>query len=434
MSDTWESSLYGLPYPVYFYFYSKEALPDAKDSMVIGNCPSLLSVQFSPYLTFKDFDITPHLYDIDRFGEITKDRPKLDVTPSVFRINSINEDSRVKELKTTRTYPQFKKDLGINKGRYWGNESKLYNFPYGFAMLTDGISTPLQIKYHLAPKDNMTIKVRSTLSDRCSYGLFIDNYKGDKGGQMEAVVSGDIHELPCSSSAYNQWYASSKNATAQNVQNSINQAFLSTAQSNAMTGLQNSQSQTNQMLGVGSALFNGHGLLGKGMGIGSAIIGGGMQRDMNNMNNSFAKQNASLQKQQAINSVMAQTKDLNNTPNTMISMGSDFIYGYNKQGSALKLFRYGLTTEYATRLGDYFALYGYKQNKLMDLSTQLRSRHYYNYIKTIGCNISSKKDMSKNELEIFKNIFDNGVTIWHVGRGGVTINDFSKDNMEVLIN
>lgn len=436
--DTWNCDLYGLPYPIYFYFYSKKEMLTPTDSAPIGNCPSLLSVQFSPYLIMDDFDIEPNLYDVERFGKISLDRPQLPNTPVVMRINSIKEDARIKHLASLRIYP--KPSTNIGGGRYWGNESKLLQYPYSFAILTDGISPPFQVKYHLVNSDKMNIKVRNTLSDRCSYGIFVDNYKGDKSGQLEAVVSGDIHELPCSSSAYNQWFASSKNSTAQAVNQSINQAFINSSQSSQMTSLSNRNSYINQnmgmlasgMMGIGAFMTgNFGGVLGSG---GMAINNGiqsGQQRAVNNLNNQFAQEQASFDKRSAIQGALAQVKDLNNTPNTMVSMGSDFIYGYNKQGSALKLYRFSITTEYATKLGDYFALYGYKQNKIMNLSEHLNTRYYYNYIKTIGANLSSKGNIEKDDLNIMKTIFDKGVTIWHIENNNVEVGNYSMDNYEI---
>ena len=437
--DTWESKIYGLPYPIYFYYLGKEVTElDPSTTTPLGNCPSLLSVQFSPYTELSDFNISVKPYDIERFGSVSKDRPILPNSVNVWRINSIEEKARIKALKTVSTYPKIDKKIG--EGRYWKNESRLFNFPYSFAILSDGISTPLQIKYHLAPKEKMNIKVRNTLSDRCSYGLFVENYKGDKAGQLEAMVSGDIHELPCSSSAYNQWYASSKNSTAQSVQNTINQAFLSSSQASQMANLSNSHSYTNQNLammggglGMVGSLLTGNigGAIGSGVGMYGAGIRGTQERQTNNLNAKFASQQASLDKKSAIQGAMAQVKDLQNTPNTMVSMGSDFIYGFNKQGSSLKLFRYGLTTEYAVKLADYFAMYGYKQNKILKLSEHLRTRYYYNHIKTIGCNLSSNRYMSKTDLDVMKGIFDKGTTIWHVDREGVEVNNYEMDNYEV---
>lgn len=436
--DSWASSLYGLPYPIYFYYLNSQYIKANPDlSIPLGNCPALLSVQFAPYLIESDFNISEKYYDTERFGKVDEMRPTIGGTISVFRINSIKEESRVQELKIINTYPKFNKQIGGK--RYWGNESKIFQYPYAFAMLTDGISPPLQIKYHLAPQPRMTVKVRSTLSDRCSYGLFIEGYKGDSAGQTEAIVSGDIHELPCSSSAYNQWYASSKNSTAQQVQNTINQAFLTSSQASQMSNVLNQNSIANQGLNqiggglgmIGSALSGNIGGVLTG---GTNVIGAGMrgqqERGINNLNAEFARQQASLDKKSSIATAMAQVKDLQNTPATMISMGSDFIYGYNKQGSSLKLFRYGLTTEFATKLGDYFAMYGYKQNRLLDLNLHINSRHFYNYIKTIGCNLSSNA-ISNEDIESFKSIFDNGVTIWHMDNTNVVPGSYEYDNYEV---
>ena len=114
----------------------------------------------------------------------------------------------------------------------WKNESRLYNYPYSFAMISDHLNPPMEVKYHLVPSNIATLKVRNTISDRCSYGLFIEGYKGDSEGKMEALVSGDAHELPCSSSAYNQWFASNKNQTNQQVQHVMQNSFL-TKQTNS---------------------------------------------------------------------------------------------------------------------------------------------------------------------------------------------------------
>ncbi|MGL4571595.1 MAG: hypothetical protein ACRCVJ_11080 [Clostridium sp.] len=202
--DKWEAELYGLPYPLYFYFYSKKSLGEdsKRDSQVFGNCPSILSVQFTPFLRKEDFVLTTHHYDNFRFGDINKDRPALSHNPQVQRIHQIREESRVKNVGAFKPYDNLNQDVGPGKGRYWRNESRLFNYPYSFAILTDNLNTTLNVKYHNCKLNEgfTNVKVRNTLSDRCSYGIFLEGYKGDNTGSMEAMVSGDAHELPCSSS------------------------------------------------------------------------------------------------------------------------------------------------------------------------------------------------------------------------------------------
>lgn len=439
--DSWKSNLYGLPYPIYFYWYSRSELgEDAEnDSSVMGNCPSILSIQYVPFLEKKDFEITTHHYDVNRFGKVRTDTPSLSFVPWVYRIQRIKDEGRIKEVGEFEVYKPSGKKTGKGQTRYWRNESRLFNYPYSFALLTDNLNAPLTIKYHLCKTENnrSKIKVRNTLSDRCSYGLYIEGYKGDNSGSMEAMVSGDSHELPCSSSAYSQWFASSKASTSASVNAQVQQAFMQTAQSNAMTGLQNQHSMTNQTIGGISAIGNGlayGGIMGLGSGMlqaGMLGIQAGQQREVNNLNNKFVQQSAGLSKQTAINQALARVQDLKSTPNTMVSMGSDLIYGFNKGGSQLSLYRYFVTTEYATKLADYWALYGYKQNKIMNVAKNLRTRYFYNYIKTIGCNLKGNGNVPSEHMETIRNILDKGVTIWHIDREGVDVSDYSMDNYEV---
>lgn len=443
--DTWSCTMYGLPYPIYFYYYSRTTLNNifqnanvVRDSMPLGNCPSILSIQFAPYLEIDDIDLTSVPYDSERFGKLDPSRPPVTGTPRVYRIGKILEDKRRKVIGQFKTYLPSGKQIGKGKTRYWRNESILMNYPYSFGLITDGISAPLQVKYHLCSNyDTSKVEVRNTLSDRCSYGIFIHGYKGDSNGVLEGIVSGDAHELPSSSSAYNQWYATSKNSTAQSTKNIIDNAFFQASSVSQQSALMTSQTQQS------ANLSNMTGFLGGGSLIGSAI--GGMGNVLNNtlavkhaqqsagLNNTLARQSASMSKEQAVKSVMAQVRDLSSTPATMQSMGSDFIYGFNKQGSALKLFRFGITTEYATKLGDYFAMYGYKQNKMMKIWEHLRSRYFYNYIKTVDIKLKGNHSVSKENLEIMKAIFNKGTTIWHVQRKGVEPLNYYYDNYEVSI-
>lgn len=423
--DTWESNLYGLPYPIYFYYYSRTQLenPD-RDSAVLGNCSAILSVQFTPFINSYDLNINTLSYDTKRFGSLDKVRPELDFTPLVHRVNSIKPDKRVKVVGTFEIY-KTKKDTGAGKTRYWGNESRLYNYPYSFAMLNDGLNSPLEIKYHLCPKQpSAIVKVRNTLSDRCSYGFFVEGYKGDGRGGTEAMVSGDAHELPCSSSAYSQWYASSKNTHTQMVKNQVQQSFITKTAINQQQSVNNLSAIGNAATGLNFGSVPGFLLSGLTSGIGLAT-----SLNSNSVNADIGRTQANFDKQVAINNSLALKKDLNSTPATMISMGSDVIYGLNAGSSQLSLHRYFITTEYARKLGDYFALYGYKQNKIM--KPKLRSRYFYTYIKTIGANLKSNGFISKNHLDKIKSIVDNGTTVWAIDRDGVEVGDYSMDNYEV---
>ena len=415
--DSWGNENYGLPCALYFYYMGDDINAGNEyenwnteyTNAVLGNCSAIQSVQYVPFLRKDDLMLNAVPYDIARFGQLQASHPKLDYAPYVYRVKALTT-----QVKTIGSFNCYSPSKSIGGTRNWRNESRLYNYPYQFAMITDHLNPPMEIKYHLVPSSQANVKVIQTISDRCSYGIYVEGYKGDNG-QLEAMVSGEAHELPCSSSAYNQWFATNKNQVAQNVRNMSETAFL-----------QNGNIIDNQKYNILNSTVGliGSALSGNIGGMASSVIGG----FQNNMNMNFQQRmnNVGVQQQVAMN--LAQQQDLRNTPNTIISMGSDVYYGLAKGGFSLDVYKFGLTNEYNQKLGDYFAMYGYKQNKVMNINTQ--NRYYYNYIKTVGANVQSSK-IPRSHLEEIKSIFDNGVTIWHTFRDGVTVGDYSMDNREV---
>lgn len=65
--------------------------------------------------------------------------------------------------------------------------------------------------------------------------------------------------------------------------------------------------------------------------------------------------------------------------------------------------------EYAKMIDDYLTMYGYKVNSLETINPH--KRRYFDYIKTIGCNIIG--NVPQKDLEEIRGLFDNGLTIWH---------------------
>ena len=127
-------------------------------------------------------------------------------------------------------------------------------------------------------------------------------------------------------------------------------------------------------------------------------------------------------------------QDLVTTPNALKSMGGDVLTRLGSDSKAIVSVGYmTITEEYKRMLGDYFAMYGYKQNKIMNLGSNIRTRYYYNYIKTMGCNVTSKSNspVPKKHLATIKAIFDKGTTLWHMDSQDVRMGDYSKDNTEV---
>ena len=437
--DSWGCVNSDLPYPLYFYAYSKSEFGDNAYSYSIpmSQAPTVQNVMYCPFLDFSDLSLLKIPYDKERFGTDPL-RPAPSVTSYVYRVKTFT--TKEKQLGYILPYRNIDANPGRGKPRDWKNESKLWQYPYRKIFVSDGMNTPLEIKSYLLKYDDAENKLmaRLTISNRMSYGLYVTGYKGDDTGLYEAMVSGDSLELPCSSSAYNQWYATSKNQTATNTKQMIQNSFLSTQHQNTLLSNEAMKAQTlTQMQNSTNFMGNLMNPL-SWFGMGSTVL----NNTVNTQNTKMENYIRGIQQQQnkqahaqtekfAIQNAVSISKDQATTPPTMVSMGSDFIYGYNNQEQKLKVSTFDITEEVGRQLGDYFALYGYMANKMMDLKSTINSRYYYNYIKTTNASIRSKNSVPKVFVDRINTMFNNGVTLWHKQNAGVEMHDYTYDNYEV---
>lgn len=82
---------------------------------------------------------------------------------------------------------------------------------------------------------------------------------------------------------------------------------------------------------------------------------------------------------------------------------------------------YTIRKEFAKKIDAFFDMYGYKTNDLK--IPNLNNRPNWNYVKTIGANLVA--NIPQDDLQTIKNIFDNGVTLWH---NPLTFLDYSQNN------
>ena len=65
--------------------------------------------------------------------------------------------------------------------------------------------------------------------------------------------------------------------------------------------------------------------------------------------------------------------------------------------------------EYAQCIDEFFSQFGYKCNRVK--IPNVKGRRNWNYVKTVGCYIQA--DIPQDDLAEIKNMFNNGITIWH---------------------
>ena len=146
---------------------------------------------------------------------------------------------------------------------------------------------------------------------------------------------------------------------------------------------------------------------------------------------SMTDQQVKNERQNYITQAQAQIQDLMRAPRSVNLSSSDILMSLDRNKKKIVANRYHISDYYKNKLCDYFTMYGYKQNKLM--KPDIKSRKYFNYIKTFDANIFGV-NIDKSELDEIKMIFNTGVTFWHyfnVNRDLKGMYDYSKDNEEV---
>ena len=87
---------------------------------------------------------------------------------------------------------------------------------------------------------------------------------------------------------------------------------------------------------------------------------------------------------------------------------------------------------YQTKLKQFvfnlFTKKGYKINNYE--KPNLKSRYWFNYIKTYECNITSINIGENDIIEKIKEIYNSGITFWHYNSGNYKFKNYEDNNIE----
>ena len=259
-------------------------------------------------------------------------------------------------------------------------EPKLKIYPYSYIQLSDNQSQPLTVKYEDidTTKD---VKYIQAVATQYKAKLYVENYNGDHGKHYNSVNS-TINELALTNNAYIQYMAQNK--------------------ASATTGVAVNMAATALTAGIGLAT----GGLGLVAGLGIAINQG-----------------------QQIANQLIKMQDLKNTPDSIRQTGNNAEFDIVDKNIGVNIYYISIKEEYLTRLYNYLYHYGYKCNNFKVPNT--RSRYYFNYIKTIGAALNTNID--SEWAEKIKQVYDNGVTIWHYRDASTFkgINNYDYENVQV---
>lgn len=280
--------------------------------------------------------------------------------------------------------------------------TKLYTYPYSFIEMTCYNGNQFVIKPEaISDLANLEVKLVNYIGAMPRLAYYIDNYNdlGDNGGGYSdrdtgagefldaGVILGNFPQIPVAIDNYLLYMANNANSFS----------------------LANSLNNYNKKEAVTLGAIEG------GMGVASNLMNlnvGGAVRSAYSAGKSayMGVKNSEV----AIRQQMAKIQDAEISPPTLSGQtgGDAFNIANGIKGVTLKWKT--IRPQYVSLLEEYFNRYGYLQNKI-DVP-RLTGNESLNYIKTEGCTLGG--NIPQEDMQVIKEMFDNGVTMWHNGTIG----------------
>ena len=248
--------------------------------------------------------------------------------------------------------------IGESGNGYIPVNKKLLTFPY-IALVADN-NAGTNVIYHIedftaiegSPANRITFNAYGTISAGCNIKIVPRNYKHIAYNYNESFNGAKIPIASWTNDVYTNWLT----------QNGVN-------------------------IGVG--------ILGSGVSTGAGFMTG----------NAVGVASGILGIAQSIGTIYEHSIIPNQVEGNITS--SDTMFSLGK--IAPSFYVRTIKVEYARIIDNYFTMYGYKTNLLKIPNTNNRSN--WNYVKTINANLIG--DIPQNDMQEIKQMFDNGITLWH---------------------
>ncbi len=277
-------------------------------------------------------------------------------------------------------------NMTTNKDLYHNinNESKLFTSPYQRTFLESTYSNSKEIFLNnFSNKIDKSVYLNYNFSPNLDFREWISIATYQESNQD--LIIGDERSIPLSSDAYLDYMMNNK------------------ASRNA--GLLVPTIST--IIGIGATALGGGA-------VGVPLILGGIT----SIGSNIARDNARMQ-------------DIKNKPDSLTQTKGNVLLELRRNEFDYYIRKETIDEANKQRIYNYFRLYGYKVNdfKVPDI----RSRYWYNYIKTIGANIIPTGKIQFDAISKLKDIYDRGIFIHHI-RDGMSKNEYlttTKENMEM---
>lgn len=341
------------------YYFVADSTTDADNIIKIYDMCS------KPDAIVSIFMVPLGLYDILNYDTWTLTKSGVTVSANIREIDdgSYTHTDPTTHETTTKYGSTWLPGVSLEKptkiGTYTPKNGKMLTYPYVYCLATNNVGTTIPFRFEdsyyedLNNKKYLTFFVEAVVTGGLSMKAIPIKYKNLQENYMYGITLGKIPMCSWVSDFYLNWVT----------QNGVNTVIN----------------------GVANTITSGtQAAMGSPSGFASTIT--------------------------SIFNTMHQFRIADITPNQArgnVNSG-DINFSYEGSGG-FTLYSMGIKEQYAKIIDDYFSMFGYKVNSVKPIN--YTSRTYWNYVKTIGCNIVG--DIPQADLEKIKEIFNNGVTMWH---------------------
>ena len=249
---------------------------------------------------------------------------------------------------------------------------------------------------------SFSFKFISEINPNPTVYMIPQNYRGKTGDSLnDSATLNGYPQVASRVDVYNSWLA--QNSGIINVQQKQEQINYAIDKTSSTLGLITSIGGT-----IGGAL-NGNSISGL-----SGIADNALNLTRLDANHQLYIQMLNAQKEK-----QAMLPD-----NVSLGGSNATLLGYELIDDAV-FTQYSIKQQFARRLDSFFDAFGYETDEFKIPNTN--NRKYWNYVKTNGANIQGY--IPQETIQTLKNIFDNGVTLWHDTSHFM---DYSQDNRESI--
>lgn len=274
-----------------------------------------------------------------------------------------------------------------NLGAYTPKNNKLYTYPYNFAYVTnnEGNSATLKFEYFDAYQQNfgrLFMCMGSVLNCNPIMGLFPRNYAGILYNYNEMLTTSSFPQCAWQSDTFKAYIAQNTGRILASAVESGVSLVSSAAQ-----------------IGIGAAQAIGGYFSGNEAG--DALMGKGRKGMLSGVSGIANTMTGVLESAGQMYDVMTMPPQLHGNDTSTLN-NALLVKGF-------EIFRVHVNSETARIIDDWFTMFGYHVGRVK--YPEMDSRNNFNYIKTVGCNVSG--GAPAYAIARINAIFDNGITLWH---------------------